>query len=311
MLVILFILVTTLCLGIPYVNAAIKDTQSEVVEFSDIINTKNQFADIQTSNLTGTSSKSASTMQQNLSRGTIPNVKNISPVLYEIKVKFDRLDVIDDHDLVGEGEYDIVAYVQGQKVDLTEASYTRDICAGWGCGPGLLDADDGEQFYFKPGTEITVYLRPSRTLSIFTIGEELDNCDRLLYPRTLERELFSILSVPDEDYWLRAVREIQRTTIEENPIADVSWWCAHNLNDELGKITGFITVPQLIAEANYPPPGDGIAYFTPPSDTGDFTLYTTISIIPVLFGPVESQTNYDFATKLNNNFSSGTFTPSK
>ena len=69
-------------------------------------------------------------------------------------------------------EYDLNAFVQGIKVGLTDASYTTDLCAGWGCNsrPALLDVSQGETLYFKPDTEVILDLPRTVQLSIFTVG---------------------------------------------------------------------------------------------------------------------------------------------
>lgn len=108
---------------------------------------------------------------------------------YKVKVTFDSITVHHDHDgsTSGDGEWKLVAYVQGKKVDLTSAS---------GPGAGLNDVSDGETVKFKPGTEVTVDIPYPLPLSIFVLGEEVD-CDNPPFPDDASEKVISILKGPD------------------------------------------------------------------------------------------------------------------
>ena len=83
----------------------------------------------QSSNLTEVEPKSTLTIQEKLSKGIIPNVKIITPLIYKVTVKFDSITVNDDHEgaLSGDAEYDLSAYVQGLKIGLTDKSLIRHL----------------------------------------------------------------------------------------------------------------------------------------------------------------------------------------
>jgi hypothetical protein len=66
-------------------------------------------------------------------------------------------------------------------VDLTDASTGGGIYTGQDMPPfGLGDVSEGETVYFDPGTEVTVNLPKTLPLSIFTAGQEVDGCGRIL-----------------------------------------------------------------------------------------------------------------------------------
>jgi F5/8 type C domain len=79
----------------------------------------------------------------------------------------------------GDGEFDLSAYVQGKRVDLTGAT-SGYICSG---GPltgqykcdGLMDVHEGQILKFNPGTEVTVEVPVGGTFLIATSGWEIDD----------------------------------------------------------------------------------------------------------------------------------------
>ena len=264
-------------------------------------------------------------IQEKLSKGIIPNVTiTAPPPTYKVKVTFDTMPVHEDHEGVGsgDGEYDIIAYVQGIKVGLTDASYNRDLCAGWWCNTGgaLLDVSEGETVYFKDAT-VTVYITLDTVpLLILTVGEELDNCFRLSHPDDISEEIYKFLAFPlGYDAWFEEINEIQNY---DNPniflFHDVSWWCVQNQNDAIGSVVIFRKFPEMKTT-----PGR----FVEVADNLDFTLtgHVTASLEPPLASNqgtfntsnlsstknFEGELNNNFATKRNNNFSSGSFSPSK
>lgn len=90
---------------------------------------------------------------------------------YKVKVKFDSITINRDREgpASGDGEFDLSAYVEGKRVDLTAAS-------------GIWDAKEGKTYQFNPGTEVTVDLPNSIPLSIFFFGLEIDGCGRINWP---------------------------------------------------------------------------------------------------------------------------------
>ena len=109
----------------------------------------------QSSNLTEVEPKSTLTIQEKLSKGIIPNVKIITPLIYKVTVKFDSITVNDDHEgaLSGDAEYDLSAYVQGLKIGLTDKSLST-ICVGCAPSHSLYDVSEGDTVGFEPGTEV-------------------------------------------------------------------------------------------------------------------------------------------------------------
>jgi hypothetical protein len=121
---------------------------------------------------------------------------NLNPILnpiYKIKVTFDSITIHHDRDDYSDGEFDLSAFVQGKRVDLTGA--TRDSCIRYEYNSitkalekktylceRLYDAHEGETYSFNPDTEVTVDLRATVPLSIFTVGHEVDRCGRVDWP---------------------------------------------------------------------------------------------------------------------------------
>ena len=126
-------------------------------------------------------------LQQGGPINATPPVSNVV-----VTVTFNSITVHDRHDSIieGDGEYDLVAYVQGRKVDLTDASQIglSGLCAGWGCpnGPPLYDVGDGDTLKFAPDTQVITELPNTVPLSIFTVGSEVDSCGRGKYPDNIQ-----------------------------------------------------------------------------------------------------------------------------
>jgi hypothetical protein len=136
--------------------------------------------DNQTSNRTDETPQPGSALQEKLPRGIIITDNSIS-FPYTVKATFDSITVHENHETtsLNEAEYDISAFVQGIRVDLTDASTGGGIYTGQDMPPfGLGDVSEGETVYFDPGTEVTVNLPKTLPLSIFTVGQEVDECGR-------------------------------------------------------------------------------------------------------------------------------------
>jgi len=208
---------------------------------------------------------------------------------YRVKVTFNSITVHNTHDLgfispQGEGEYDLAAYVQGRKVDLTGASINC-LYAGVDFPPcGLGDSDLRETIYFnKPDqdirAEIIVDIPKTVPLSIFTVGQESDECGRVPFPNYLI-DLDSVIRNPNLD------RASQNQAVIDMQKRLNSYDCdsiLENDNEVLGTINKFYEPPGK----SYEPIGYGAGDHTNVvSSSRDFTLRYTISVtapaVPVL-----------------------------
>jgi len=97
-------------------------------------------------------------------------------------VTFNSITVHNKHEgpFSSDGEYYLVAYVQGRKVDLTRAS---------GPGAGLWDVSNGQTLTFKPGTWAITDIPNNLPFSIFTVGHELDACNDYGFPDDIRERL--------------------------------------------------------------------------------------------------------------------------
>jgi hypothetical protein len=207
---------------------------------------------------------------------------------YKIKATFDSMTVHNDHEgaLSGDGEYDIAAYVQGIKVGLTDAS---------GPGDGLWDVSSGETVTFDPGTEVIVDIPPTVPLSIFTVGSEVDGCDRTAFPENVQSTIVDIIQNSPVGGIIAAVDAIRGVDEVQKHINGAINWigCKLNPNDVLG------TINQA-----YEPTSYGAGSHTEKSNNGDFTLRYTISVTTP---PAPQNQQPDLGTKfesqLNKNLS--------
>jgi hypothetical protein len=164
----------------------------------------------QSSNLTELKPDARLATQDKLSRGIIPNVKIITPLIYKVTVVFDSITVNEDHEgaLSGDAEYDLTAYVQGLKVGLTDKSPST-VCVGCDPSPGLYDVSEGETIEFTPDARVTVEIPNTLPLSIFTVGEEVDRCGRGNHRDNEYDQLITILQKP-QDTWFDSIKGIQQ-----------------------------------------------------------------------------------------------------
>lgn len=195
--------------------------------------------------------------ERELSPDVLKDLQTLTPPLYKVRVVFDSMTVHKDHEgaLSGDGEYDIAVYVQGIKVGLTDAS---------GPGDGLWDVSSGETVTFDPGTEVTVDIPATLPLSIFTVGSEVDGCDRTVFPREIQETLNDLLRIPTGlSLLLGNFRDVH------NDINKAINWvgCKLNPNDILG-----------LVNVLYEPTAYGAGSHADRSDEGDFTLRYTISV---------------------------------
>jgi hypothetical protein len=244
---------------------------------SDII------SDNQTSNQTEETSKPRM-FERQLSPDVLKDLSILTPPPpYKIKVTFDSMTVHNDHEgaLSGDGEYDIAAYVQGIKVGLTDAS---------GPGDGLWDVSNGETVTFDPGTEVTIDTPPTMPLSIFTVGSEVDGCDRTAFPENVQSTIVDII----QNTPIGGIIATVDAEVQKHINGAINWiGCKLNPNDVLG------TINQA-----YEPTSYGAGSHTEKSSNGDFTLRYTISVTAP---PAPQNQQPDLGTKfesqLNKNLS--------
>ena len=192
-----------------------------------------------------------------------------------ITVTFDTLTVHRTREgfLRGDGEYHVAAYVQGIQVPLTDASVGEGQCAGWGCPP-MMDADEGDTFHFTTGTEVTVALAKSLSLSVFTVGVELDGCPRLAFPDV------SIFWVLDK---LTLVDVFKNPQLDSFHAVEVFQGIAADWGTCYGVLTGDNDVLGSLNKF-YDPPGYGAGAHVELVNNGDFTLRYRINVVPTQGG---------------------------
>lgn len=201
-------------------------------------------------------------IEHSLLNGTHGNINTNGT--YKITVKFDSIKVHNDHEGLfnGDGEYDLVAYVQGTKIGLTDAS---------GPGSGLWDVSPGETVIFAPSTQVTLYLPLTTPLSIFTVGAEIDDCGRIEFPDQDNPHLITLLNLFKNPQlnWYDPVVNFQNYVkgFSECPIPH-SYYT--DVNEILGTITEF-----------YDPPEWGAGTHTNVvSSNGDYSLRYSITVEP-------------------------------
>ena len=251
------------------INSSTTNPESITMTPSDLTPGNQQF-----SNLTEVEPKSTLTLEEKISKGIIPDIKiNTPPPTYKVKLQFDSITVYEDYEgaLSGDAEYDLTAYVQGVKVGLTDKTTGDGIWVGQDIPPfGLGDISEGETVTFDPHTEVTVEIPETLPLLIFTVGDEVDHSCRSKHPDNIWDKLITILQKP-QDTWFDSVKVIQQNenlnvcTSKFNNAAPI------NPSDILGIITKFY----------YPPDYGRGSHTSVVSDTGDFILRYTITVIPL------------------------------
>ena len=213
---------------------------------------------------------------------TVLNPGNLGDRGSKIKVAFNSIIVYDTHEVAasGDAEYDLVAYVQGKKVDLTYASGD----------PGLSDASNGENITFNPGTEIVVDTLETRSntlpLSIMVIGWEKDTCKRHVWTKEV-KEIIPILEGPREN-WLTAISDIIGVFYSETfpypyarPTACNSPFF-HSENEDLGSINKIYLPPAYDKVSSIPTTERwvGYEYSNDVDILRDYALKYTITVCP-------------------------------
>ena len=189
--------------------------------------------------------------------------------LVKVKVTFTSMTVHDDREGLfdGDGEFDISAYVQGIRLDLTPAS---------GPGDGLKDVSDGETVTFYPRTEVILDIPSTLVLSIFTVGSEMDSpcCSTASFPKNIQPQVIEAFS---SSIVLAEIRDIQTSLnerINERPMGQVERDQCPGQGQRPGSNDILGTINKLY---------DPIDYETGPhiekSSRGDFTLRYTISVM--------------------------------
>ena len=219
---------------------------------------------------------------------------DLFPPAYLVKTTFYNIVVHNDHDGLarGDGEWDLVAFVQGIRVPLTEKSCrTNPITTGISvadCGLGSIEG--GTAAYFgdlgKPlnlGTSVTVQLPRTVPLSIFTAGIEEDDCGRAEIPD--EKSQLKLMSLMRDERlnWIepirnfivgiRAIDNAGTVGVEGqnfDPICGYSDLLAGS--DKLGNIVRFYE------PIDY---GKSDECIRDKSDSGDYTLCYRITVTPL------------------------------
>ncbi|HJR84109.1 MAG TPA: discoidin domain-containing protein [Nitrososphaeraceae archaeon] len=196
-----------------------------------------------------------------------------------LKVSFNSITIHNPHEpgffsATSDAEFDLAVYVQGKKIDLTDAS-VNCIWAGVDFPPcGLGDADWKETINFnQPGqdvrAEVTVDMPKGTPLSIFTVGHEVDECGRVPFSEKISQVEESVVrnTLPEERY--SKIAEIQKRLNSYD--CDSTF---ENDNEVLGTLNEFYDAPSYQAG-----PHEVI------SSTKDFTLRYTIGLSD--FDPVK------------------------
>jgi hypothetical protein len=107
-------------------------------------------------------------------------------------------------------------------------------------------------------------------LSVFTVGSEVDGCDRTAFPDDLKAIIVSIFTSTNPGDWAQGVMNIH-----DYLEGKINWVeCKLSPNDSLGTINKI-----------YDPTGYGAGPHGEASDAGDFTLRYTISVTPPVLPP--------------------------
>jgi hypothetical protein len=190
------------------------------------------------------------------SKKIVPNLGIFTAAApYKIKVTFTSVTVHNSHEgaLSGDGEYDLNAYVHGKLVKLTDLSRSTGAA-------GLWDVSSGETVNFPPGSEIVIDIDKSLPLTIFTVGSEVDGCDRTSFPADIQGKVVSSIQ--------KVASFVGIDGIQDELNKGINWvGCKLNPNDGIGDIV-----------KTYDPTAYGAGPHADVSDKKDFTLRYTISV---------------------------------
>jgi hypothetical protein len=190
--------------------------------------------------------------------------KRVTPVpTYTFEVDFQDIWIRDCHEGIasGDGEWDIAVYVQGNKLSLTDIL------------PDLWDAYCPASYYVLqfPYTKrldlIRIDVPATDTLSIFTVGSEVDTCERTDFPNYLP----SLEAIVHSDPGI-----VEQTTekIQVDLNSRINDEFCINDNDVLGLINKAYSTRQILASRAFM--GSGVSQ---ESSTGDFVLRYSIECI--------------------------------
>ncbi len=127
----------------------------------------------------------------------------------------------------------------------------------------MWDVSDGETVTFNPPKKITVTVPKNLPLSIFTVGSEVDGCDRTSFPESIQSDIVSALSQGVN--YLVKIGDIQ-----DELNSAINWvGCKLNPNDEIGKIN------KIYESIDF-----GQGTHSDKSSSNDFIMKYTITAIP-------------------------------
>lgn len=185
--------------------------------------------------------------------------------LSKVTVEFDWIRISNKHEgsFSGNGEFNLIVYVQGYMVELTKA---------FASGRNeLWDVGNGEQLNFKPGTSIEIdsskQFINTKPLYIFTLGDEVDQCQNPTLPLDIYRnDLINrgIIDYPLDSHskWLGSIDKLRNWF---NSQTDCPTLALLDRNEHLGTLTEF-----------YEPPGYQAGPHEVRSSNGDFVLRYTV-----------------------------------
>jgi len=244
-------------------------------------------------NGTGLTNLNRSTNQTSIPKLLKGTNLTITPPNIPATVRFDKIIVENDHDW-GDGEYDLYAYVRGQRVDLTQASVHHK----------LNDVHDDEEINFEPGTEVNVDLYGPqgelKPISIATVGSEVDDCGHGGFPDP-EQQIEATLDGP-----AKFEDKLAHIKQEQNDLnANINAGCGGvfvNDNEVLNTMTDiFIGLDRPDHFVYGQGLGGGEVFENGKSivrDTGDFKLYFTITCdqcpISDVRGNLVNETTFEF-----------------
>ena len=188
----------------------------------------------------------------------VPSIKES-----KVTIKFDSITVHNDHDKRSTGEWDLVAYVQGNRVKLA------DTTSGIVCGGSqencfyLWYADGGDTYQFDKEAAVTVKMPEKVQLSLYTAGREIDDCNRKPFPEGAPTGVSTATGMVDNGI----IANSQKTLNNYAGLCDTNIFGDVQEDDLLGTISeGYIPVPGTITKEVT-------------STNGDFTLRYTISVV--------------------------------
>lgn len=236
------------------------------------------------------------------------------PYNYNVKVTFDSITIHNNHEgaLSGDGEFDLSAFVQGKRVDLTGATgyaCTRSVynpqMHSWTQQPSwcerLYDAQEGKTYKFNPGTEVTVLVSEKVQLSFLVGGGEDDGDGRYWQHHNSVEDIKELIDSLQNAQVLRDERvdsikgrigvmlQLQEECFLTSGCLD------QNLNDNIGDIQMYYDAPDY-----------GKGSHEEKANQNDYTLRYTISTSTTKAGQIPEGAlsdlpEFKFESTCNNN----------